>query len=296
MFKKRFFGKWVLAGEYSVLRAFPALAYPLASHYMDFYYESSEKPLKIIRGGKYQAGLEFAVSPLLEKALKMSGKKRADLKGLLKIEGFIPFGAGLGASSAISAGTASLCLYKNWIGIENLQSFAQGLEDFFHGKSSGMDVAVALENKAILYQKGKKLKTLPKFETKPLLFLSYSGARASTLVGVSKVRKLFDENWTEAKQIDSEMGQAVALCLKAMREKDTEKGQGLLSSALSKGESCFRKWKLVSYDLERHIDRLKSQGALAAKPTGSGLGGHVISLWAKPPPEKTQKKLIQLEV
>ena len=169
-FKKRFFGKWVLAGEYSVLRDCPALVYPLPRYYMDFEYKPSNYPLQIKRQGEYQVGLEFCVDPLFEKALKLIGKKRDELKGSLTLKGFIPFGAGLGASSVICCGVASLFLFKNWIPQQKLKPFATTLEDFFHGKSSGMDIYAVLDNKALIYQIGKTPSTLVKSSSKFFCF------------------------------------------------------------------------------------------------------------------------------
>lgn len=294
-FNKRFFGKWVLAGEYSVLRSHPAMVYPLPCYYMDFNYRESDIPLKITRKGKYQVGLEFSVAPLFEKALQLAGKTGKNFKGSLIIEGAIPFGTGVGASSVICAGVASLFLHKKWISKKQLKSFATSLEDSFHGKSSGMDITVVLEEKSILYQKGKKAKALPPFKSRPLLFLSYSGGRSSTAKGVSQVRKLFDRDWSKAEQIDKNMEQAVQLCLQALRQSNGAECTALLAKALNLAEGCFRKWRLISYDLEKQISYLKQQGALAVKPTGSGLGGHVISLWREAPPSSI-KNLIPLEL
>ncbi|MCY4321420.1 MAG: hypothetical protein OXC37_03315 [Bdellovibrionaceae bacterium] len=293
-FKKRLSGKWVLAGEYSVLRSSLALVYPLDHYYIDFYYKETEDWLVINRKGDHKAGLDFAVTPLLNRTLKALNKQKEDLKGHLVIEGNLPFGAGLGASAVLCAGMSHLCLYKNWINKNQLNSFATSLEDFFHGKSSGMDVAVVLKKKAILYQKSKTLKVLDNFKHRPLLYLSYSGGRASTSVGVSKVRKLFDENWTLAEEIDKQMNQSAEICLQALKEEDKEKSLSLLKSALNLGYDSFKKWKLISYDLEQHIRILKKEGALAVKPTGSGLGGYVISLWDRQPPKGLQ--LIALQI
>ena len=295
-FKKRFFGKWALAGEYSVLRSGAALVYPLNHYYIDFTYKQTNKPLLIKRKGKHQAGLDFTVTPLLRKALKTLNKKREDLKGRLTIEGHLPFGAGLGASSALCVGMSYLLLYKKWIDKGQLKPFATSLEDFFHGKSSGMDVTAVLEQQPILYQKSQILKTLDKFNHKPLLFLSYSGGRASTSVGVSKVRKIFDRDWLEGELTDKQMNQSVQLCLQALKESNKKKSLLILKKALDLGCNCFEKWKLISYDLEQHIHFLKQKGAVAVKPTGSGLGGHVISLWDKQPPAHLQKQLIPLQI
>jgi len=295
-FKKIFFGKWVLSGEYSVLRGAAALVYPLSHYYMDFHYKDSNAPLKVNKKGSHSVGLDFSVTPLWDKALKLVNKKREDLKGCLTIESSIPFGAGLGASAAICAGTASLFLHKGWISKKQLGAFAVSLEDEFHGKSSGMDVAAVLEKKTILYQKRQILKFLPKFKTKPKLFLSYSGGRSSTAVGVLQVKNFFTNNKNQARQVDKNMAQSVELCLLALKEKEKSKCNKLLTQALDLGEDCFRKWNLISYDLERHFQHLKKSGALAVKPTGSGLGGYVISLWDKKPPFSLQKDLIPLDV
>ena len=293
-FKARFFGKWVLAGEYSVLRTGSALVYPLDYYYIDFSYKETNESLFIKRKGRYQAGLDFAVTPLLYKALKTLSKTKDDLKGLFTIEGHLPFGSGLGASSALCVGISHLFLYKKWIDKNQLRAFATSLEDFFHGKSSGMDVTAVLRQQPILYQRSQVLKTLDQFKNKPLLFLSYSGGRSSTSVGVSKVRKLFDKDWSLAEQIDKQMNQSAQLCLQALKEKNKEKSLSLLTTALNLGSNCFEQWKLISYDLEQHINFLKQKGALSVKPTGSGLGGHVISLWNKKPPSNL--KLIPLTV
>ena len=244
-FKKRFFGKWVLAGEYSVLRGLPALVYPLSHYSMNFYYKESNIPIQIKRKGSQETSLNFSLASLCEKALKMANKKKSDLKGSLIIDGSIPQGTGLGASSVICAGIASLFLHKGWILQKKMREFAISLEDFFHGKSSGMDVNAVLEKKAILYQKEKKIKYLPRFKIEPSLFLSHSGERSSTAVGLSKVKKMFDKNKKQAEQVDKDMARSVKICLLALEEKDKSKCKKLLTQALSLGGKCFHKWDLT---------------------------------------------------
>ena len=294
IFKKRVFGKFVLGGEYSVLRSGPAIVYPLKPYYIDFKYQNHPQALSLKKGGRYRTGLDFTVTPVLHKAFKILGKSQEKLKGSLSIEGQIPFGAGLGASASLCLGIAHLFLHKKWIKKTDLAPFAIQLEDIFHGKSSGMDISVVLKEKPILYQKGKVLKYLEPFKQEPLLFLSYSEGRASTSVGVAKVRKLFDKNWELGESIDKQMNQSVQLCLKALSDKKNMLSH--LKSALDLAEDCFQQWGLISYDLKQHIQELKQAGALAVKPTGSGLGGHVISLWNKALPAKLKKKLQPLKV
>ena len=295
-FEKQFFGKWVLAGEYSVLRSGQSLVYPLTHYFLRFKYHKGPAALSINKTGFYQESLDFSVGPVLHKALKVLDKKREQLKGELEIEAHIPFGAGVGASAALCVGLSYLFLHKKWIKKTELKNFATRLEDIFHGKSSGMDITALIEESPILYSKGKVLKKLQAFKQKPKLFLSYSGGRAATSVGVNQVRKLFDKNWTLAENIDKKMCQATQLCLQSMEEKEKNKSTALLQEALTLGEDCFKQWNLISHDLKQHLQILKSHGAIATKPTGSGLGGYVISLWENPPHPSLKKKLIQLDI
>ena len=296
VFKRRFYGKWVLSGEYSVLRSFPALVYPISHYFIDFHYKKTNTDLHIKRQGKHQTGLDFSISPLFDKALLLVDKKRKDLKGSLTINGFVPFGTGLGASSILCLGIAHLFSQMNWIPDHQIKEFSISLEDLFHEKSSGMDITVVLEKRAILYKLGEKPTFLPKFLVKPNLFLSYSGGRSPTSFGVSKVTTFVEKNKVQAEKIDKDMGQSVEICLSAIKEKDKEKSKNQLIQALSLAEQCFHKWNLFSYDLEKHARYLKKHGALATKPTGSGLGGHVISLWDQQPPSSIKKDLLPLDV
>ena len=286
--KQRFFGKCVLSGEYSVLRGAPALVFPLRRFFMDLEYREGTDPLEIHRGGDFPEGLEFCVSPLLEQALNYLGKDREDLRGFLRIDSFMPFGAGLGASAVLSVALSCLMKFKGWLKEEEVQQFSTRLENVFHGTSSGMDVAAVLNGQPLLYQDGKIRQKLPFPKTPCQLFLSYSGALSSTSFGVKKVQVFFKEQPEKGQQTDRDMENSVNLLHKALYELTDSKQQNLqIQKGLDLAAGCFKAWGLMSADLKEHINKLRRWGALAAKPTGSGEGGFVISLWDKsPPPSK----------
>ena len=285
-FKQRFYGKCVLAGEHSVLRGAPALVFPLRRVFMDLEYREGDGQLKIHKGGDFSAGLDFCLSPLLETALSRLDRKKEDLKGALKMSSFIPFGAGLGASAVLSVSLARLLKVKGWLPEREVRRFAADLENIFHGTSSGMDVAVVLKGCPVLYQEGEVRQTPPLPSPPCPLFLSYCGRLSSTSFGVKKVTDFFKAQPEKGRQTDENMKQAVLSIQKALYEvKDNgEKQISLLQSALTLASACFETWGLLSSDLTEHINLLLKWGARAAKPTGSGEGGYVISLWDKPPP------------
>ena len=88
------------------------------------------------------------------------------------------------------------------------------------------------------------------------------------------------------------MGDAVAKAKLAL-ETTNPKSIHLLTEAIKEGAHCFESWGLVSETLTQHMQLLYNHGALAVKPTGSGNGGFVVSLWENPPP-KTSVELIPL--
>jgi mevalonate kinase len=57
-----------------------------------------------------------------------------------------------------------------------------------------------------------------------------------------------------------------------------------LAEAINTAADCFFQWGLISESLQHHMQTLFDAGALAVKPTGSGGGGFVVSLWENPPP------------
>ncbi len=285
-FKKRIYAKWILSGEHSVLRSKPALVFPLTHYYIDFSYTDTEEPLSIKHSGQDQSGLDFSFSPLFEEALALVNKKRKDLKGVIYIDSQVPFGAGLGSSAILSVACALLFQHKSWIQKEDLKEIAKKLEDLFHKQSSGIDVAAVLEGKPLLFQGGEIQKYLEPSKLKPFLYLSYSGRRSSTFFSISKVEKFFKgQRQDDLAKIDEKMARSVELCLSAMMSEDRESMMKKLQEGLSLGEDCFRQFSLLSYDLESHSQKLKEAGALATKPTGSGLGGYVISLWDREVPK-----------
>jgi len=284
-FKKRIYAKWILSGEHSVLRSQPALVFPLNHYYIDFSYRNTADPLSIHYTGQDQTGLDYSFLSVLEEALKWTHKTREELRGTIQINSSMSFGVGLGGSAMLSAACALFFQYKSWIQKEDLKPMAKKLEDFFHKTSSGVDIVAVLEGKAVLFQKGEVIKYLEPTKHQPRLYLSYSGRRSSTFLSVTKVQDRFLNNPMALKKIDKKMASSVECCLSALQSEDKKQMMAFLKEGMDVGEECFQELGLWSYELERHSDNLKKQGAVATKPTGSGLGGYVISLWNQPVPQ-----------
>ena len=71
-----------------------------------------------------------------------------------------------------------------------------------------------------------------------------------------------------------------------------EEGLPALAKSMGLAAECFEQWGLSDGAPGEHIQWLKEHGALAVKPTGSGGGGYVLSLWKEEPPVEVLTSLI----
>jgi len=291
-FETRTFGKWILAGEHTVLRGSPAVVFPLRSRELHFKYtpRPEAKNLDLQLQGTNGAELELLFRGVLEKSLELKKLSKSDLHGLVEITSSLPIGAGLGAS-------ASLCVaLTRWLQMVGLvdesekHEFARQLENLFHGESSGVDIAVVSEERGLIYTKGGGRDFFSPAWV-PRLYISFCGQRGITYECVTQVKKILENDPTRGEEIDARMKKAVQMCLNGMKEvHPTSFNQ--LADAIELAGSCFKDWSLTDGALTTHMKKLKVAGASAVKPTGSGGGGYVLSLWKDEPPTELKSELI----
>ncbi|MGC8107782.1 hypothetical protein, partial [Salmonella enterica] len=70
-----------------------------------------------------------------------------------EVESTLPVGAGLGASAALSVAVGRWFVSRNAIEETKLFEFCRELENLFHGESSGVDVAVAIESRGLHFER-----------------------------------------------------------------------------------------------------------------------------------------------
>ena len=220
---------------------------------------------------------------LIEEALKKLDKSRSDLKGKMSVDSHLPIGTGLGASAALCVGVTKYFNELGWVKPEDSYEFARSLEDLFHGESSGVDIAVALQGQPLKFTRGGDRSTV-ELNWQPVWAVSYCGQRGVTADCVKKVQKFIAENPEQGASLDEQMGQAVGLAQKALCDLDEAEGFAELKKSVSMANDCFQRWGLISDALKQHMNQLKGAAAVATKPTGSRGGGFVLSLWDKQPP------------
>ena len=303
------YAKFVVAGEHAVLRGGSALAFPLRDLTFNLYFIKGSEKLTT-QNIEYQhhdlgdhflqfEGQKVKICPtktsqrpcvpkplakeasrvfyqVLQHTLKLVGRSPSDLKGRFKIENQIPVGCGLGASAACSLALAYLCQAQGWVSQVKLFELARQIENFFHTQSSGFDVATIRSQTPVLYNKGAQ-PIQPAWW--PRFRLSYSGRSCRTDKSIQKVHSWQQKHPQQVKQVDQHMNAATQLALQALKNSQPQQACKQLAEALCQAGECFKTWGLVTPELQKHMDQLLSEGALAAKPTGSGGGGYILSLW-----------------
>ena len=291
-FETKVYGKWILAGEHSVLRGAPALVFPLTSRYLQLNYQANPKSdqLTLELDGSHGEELQLLFWGVLEKACEIKKIRRNQLTGKLKLQSSIPVGAGLGASAALSVAVARWFHWQKIIQAEEIYEFSRQLENLFHGESSGVDIAVAMSGRGLKFvRNGEKTEFVPKWQ--PKWYVSYSGKRGVTVECVNKVKDFVSKNNNQAEKLDTRMKQAVEKSQLALSLSEKE-GFLLLCDAVKMANKCFTEWGLTDGVPKQHLEWLTDSGAEAVKPTGSGNGGYVLSLWRDEPPAEVLKKLI----
>jgi mevalonate kinase len=284
-------GKWILTGEHTVLRGGAALVFPLKSKRVRLRYKLSESgELSIRCSGSYGNEASLIIWDILTRACQWLQISRSLLRGEIEIECEVPLGAGLGASAAL------VCAVTTWLSTlyplteSELFEFSKSIEDIFHGESSGVDIAVSLRRSPLVFKKDKAFSDL-KVGWKPNLVLTYSGQKGITRESVGRVKDMFVRNPTLAQELDSKMKDSVLFAQKGL---ESERALPDLVKALDLGYQCFEGWGLIpDPSVKKQVEVLRQAGALAVKPTGSGMGGYILSLWGDEPLPHVKKAILE---
>lgn len=272
-------GKWVLAGEHTVLKGGVAIAFPHPEFSLEFSYTPGGEKLVVTPDMASQP-----VQDLIRVAQATFSEEFRFPSGQIEIKSSIPFGAGLGSSAALSVALSRWLLTEKYGSYDNTQviELARTMENRFHGKSSGMDVSVVAIEKPIRFsmREGARILDLPKL---PVFRFTDTGLRASTKDCVEQVEKFRAESKDGAREQDLTMQEAAQEVLNGFSvfPSDTKAGLDLIASGMSKSRKVFDDWGLNPKAAQEIMHRLQGEGALTSRLTGAGRGGFIVSLWSE---------------
>lgn len=281
-FETTTFGKWILAGEHAVVRGHPALVFPIKEKKLTLNYSAAGSSLGADYAGSSGADMQLLFWSVLEHGMHLLGRSLNQIGGYFHLDSTIPVGAGMGASAALCVAMSRWFCAQKMIEQDQCNDFAKELEHLFHGKSSGLDVAGVATDKGVYFKSGSIMPLEQKIY--PQFFLSSCKQIGITSHCIHQVQNLWTNNPILAQQIDEQMVDAVEEARAALEQGGADAITSL-AQAINKAADCFYQWNLVSESLQQHMNWLSAEGALAVKPTGSGGGGFVLSLWNMQPPD-----------
>ena len=273
IFSTQSYGKWILCGEQSVLRGHPAIVFPLGNCELSLSFSSDAHALEVICHPQYAS----SIRKVWNHAWLESKYFNLANQGTLRIESTIPIGQGMGASAALCLAIARMvCHVENTP--DKIWHVAKHLEHLFHGQSSGLDILGSNSQQGTWFVRGQSQSLHLTWRPHWLLTNTYEIGETSK--AIEKVQALCIEKPSYSASIDQLMHQSVVMARQAL-ESYTPNLQ-LLQQSMNQARQCFEAWGLITPNMQKEIDSLFKQGALAVKPTGSGGGGFLLSLWGDP--------------
>ncbi len=270
-------GKFLLAGEHSIVYSGQALSFPIPSLRLRL----SEIPANQTPGLYVnRERVEDKIWEKVKKVQKIIGASSQQLENGLAITTEIPLGSGLGSSAALCVLLAKS--YHPELPIRDIGMLALEGEKVFHEKPSGVDpFTVALEQ-PIVYRSGEE-KTFRFLDTSKILAqglcfaIANTGSSHETSEVVQSVLEMKKKKPAEWNLIMRNLSQNVEKMIEAV-ETDPQKKLGAL---MSDSHEWLQRLGVSSPALDSLVHKMLRLQALGAKLTGAGKGGCVLGLFHK---------------
>lgn len=277
-------GKLILFGEHAVVYGSPAIAIPLTGLKVRTTIEPAI--------GEPQGKIHIKVAALgvdsdlgeLEKDhfLALTLNLLFSFLGLRRlptcrtvITSELPIAAGLGSSAAISI--SLLRTMSAFLGHplkpQELNTLAFQSEQAVHGRPSGIDNTVITYEKPIYYQRGEVIEFIQPISEFTFV-VADSGVRKSTRESTAQLAQDLEANPEAVQPHLDAIAELVQQSKRSCQIADIE----ALGKAMNANQEHLAALQLSCPQLDSLILAARQAGALGAKLTGGGMGGHMVAI------------------
>ncbi|RLD01034.1 MAG: mevalonate kinase [Chloroflexi bacterium] len=277
-------GKIILFGEHAVVYGEPAIAVPVQAL-------QARAVINAVLSGKSgeiqieAPDISLAADlkdldidhPLRAAVTEVAGENKLDLVPAcrIRITSTIPLSSGLGSSAAISS--ALIRALSAFLGVqmtdEEVSQAAFEVETIHHGTPSGIDNNVVTFRRPVYYQKGNPMEFLS-IQTPFHILIAGSGFPGNTRKAVSTVRESWLTEPERYQKIFSEIGNITRRARELISAGDPRE----LGPLMDQNHSLLQDLGVSTTRLDHLVQTARNAGALGAKLSGGGLGGHLIAL------------------
>jgi mevalonate kinase len=193
----------------------------------------------------------------------------------IKVSSSIPPSCGLGSSAAVT--TAIIRAFSAFLGQrltnDQVSELAFEVEKIHHGTPSGIDNTVVAFQKPVFYQKGDPFHFLD-IPVPFTILIIYSGIPGNTFQAVQLVQQAWKEDPDYYGSLFNSIGE-IAREARLMIESGSTSGLG---SLMDENHQLLKKLGVSTPQIDSLADLARNAGALGAKLSGGGMGGHLIAL------------------
>jgi mevalonate kinase len=280
-------GKIILVGEHAVVYGQPALAVPIRTVQARAVVQADPTAASDrVRIRAPEIGLDHNLADLSsdQPLARIIGlvKEELDIPQLpalsLHIHSDIPIAAGLGSSAAVSAAVirALAAFLGRPLSDERVSDLTYQAEKIYHGNPSGIDNTVIAFSRPVYYRKGRPPEPfqIPQPFT---LVIGDTGSPSLTSETVGAVRR----GWEKQPERYQALFAAIGDLARQVRQ-GLEAGKlQAVGPRLTKNHQLLRSLGVSTPRLDHLVEAAVQAGALGAKLSGGGGGGHMIALVEK---------------
>ena len=272
--------KAILLGEHAVVYGYPAIAVPLPQlrARAEAHFDSSLDDLVIESVGRGRA-ISLRRDPgqplALAAALAMQALEATPANLHLRLQSGIPIASGLGSGAAVA--TAIMRALADLVGKvfapEQLSALVYEVEKLHHGTPSGIDNTVVVYGRPVYFRKGGMPEFL-RLATPLWLAVADTGVASATREAVATLRQAREARPGAVEARLAAIGELVEQTRLALASGDLIQ----LGRLMDADQAILTELALSSHMLDRLVAAAQATGALGAKLTGAGRGGHAIAL------------------